>query len=378
MERLINLRKHSTSIFNQFKNAVRLVYRTIERGVDKLNLPQKLYLTSLIIMCFPDRSWLAICLLIMVGLSFEFWPRFNNIWHSLLGKSCLLFFYAIVANFALANAASVINDITGVAAEHLPYSHNFAILLYLPAWLIGFTFLALIVTALLSPFYITFILLLRPFGIKAVKAITQSNFPVLTTIARMFLSSIVMSQFIISNQTDFQVFTDKLKLSLEPIVAAAHADSLQLQLQSEQELIASSESDEKEGVTPEQGLNKKRKAFSLISIENAETANSTIVNNDEKGKVSSLRTLESKEKYISSNQKRYHHLVLYSLNLFIFELESDSRSRCKIAKGGRVIEINDFEILEISEDKTSEFGYRYTVKPCLSVGILALKNQVAN
>lgn len=370
MERLTYLRKHSISIFNQFKHAVQSVYRMIGRGVDKLNLPQKLYLISLIIMCFPDRSWLAICFLIMVGLSLEFWPRFNNIWHSLLGKSCLLFFYAIVANFALASAASVINDITGVAADHLPYSHNFAILLYLPAWLIGFTFLALIVTALLSPFYITFILLLRPFGVKAVKAITQSNFPVLTTIARMFLSFIVMSQFIVSNQADFQVFTDKLKLSLEPIVAAAH-DVDTLQLESEQELIASSESDE-------QALNHKRKIFSLISIENAKTADSTIVNNDEKEKTSSLLTLKSKEKSISSNQKRYHQFVSYSLNLFIFELESDSQSRCKMDEGVRVIEINDFEMLEIVEDKTSEFGYRYTVKPCLSVSILALKNQVAN
>jgi len=39
-----------------------------------------------------------------------------------------------------------------------------------------------------------------------------------------------------------------------------------------------------------------------------------------------------------------------------------------------VIEFNDFEILAVVEDKTSGLGYRYTVKPCLSVGVIAIKN----
>lgn len=82
--------------------------------------------------------------------------------------------------------------------------------------------------------------------------------------------------------------------------------------------------------------------------------------------------------FASSNKKRYHQVVWHSLSLYIFELEADSQSRCKVSNGVRVIELNDFEILEVAEDKTSEFGDCYMVKHCLSVGVIALKNQMAN
>jgi len=367
MERLKNLSKHSASVLTSIKNLVLWIYRGIGRILDNLNASQKLYLLSLIIIFFPERNWVVICWLTMIGLSLEFWPRFNKIWHSLLGKSFLLFFYAIIANFALASAASVVNDITGVAAQHLPYSHNLAILLYLPAWLIGFTFLSLLVITLFSSLYIMLILILKPFGIGAVRIVTQSSYPVLTTIARMTLSTFVLFLFVAANEADFDMFSDKINQSIEPILAAQRDSSAELeQLMTDMEGI-----NEGELLQP---INDLTSANQLVGREpvstkfNEKTANEQ--EQDNKAIFDFFGIKDSKESLIS-NRKRYHKFVWYSLNLFIFGLEADSLSRCKIKEGTRIIELNDFEMLEVAPDKNAEFGYRYTVKNCLSVGVIS-------
>jgi len=380
MERLKNLTKHSVSVLTVLKNLVLSIYRGIGRVLDKLNLPQKLYLLSLMLIFFPERNWAVICWLTMIGLSLEFWPRFTKIWHSLLGKSFLLFFYAIIANFALASAASVINDITGVDAQHLPYSHNLAILLYLPAWLIGFTFISLLIITLFSSVYIMLILLLKPFGINAVRIVTQSNYPVLTTISRMILSSIVLLQFVAVNGKDFNTFSETVNQSIEPILTAQRQSMTELEPEELFLGLHEGSSTDDDSLTPDNDLAENLKAFEnkTAAAENSDerTADEKQADAEAEQLITEFFNINDNTESLISNQKRYHKFVWHSLNLFIFGLEADSLSRCKVKEGTRVVELNDYEMLEISPDKKAEFGYNYTVKPCLSVGVLSgyLKN----
>ena len=66
----------------------------------------------------------------------------------------LLLFYAVIANFALAGAASVVNEVVGVSSSHFSYTHNFAILLYLPAWTLAISIIALLLLQIFVPFYL--------------------------------------------------------------------------------------------------------------------------------------------------------------------------------------------------------------------------------
>ncbi|NKX35853.1 hypothetical protein HGG66_15375, partial [Alteromonadaceae bacterium A_SAG3] len=48
---------------------------------------------------------------------------------------------------------------------------------------------------------------------------------------------------------------------------------------------------------------------------------------------------------------------------------ADSRSRCAHPEGSRVIELNDYEILQIEKTADAAEGFLYTVKPCRSAAI---------
>lgn len=338
MEKLTNLLKVPTSIWQQVKAPFSKVFNTLNSWINHLNLPQRLYVIALILMLFSERNWPIICLLVLVALGLEFWPRFTNIWHSLLGKSCLLFVYALVANFALATAASVVNDITGVAAEHLPYSHNFAILIYLPVWIVGFTFLALLVIQLLSPLYIIAILLLKPFGIQAVKILSQSSFPVLTTIVRMGLSAVILVQLMIYNEGDVTELSNKVNSTIAPVIAAADGKVIE---QPSNNVSRDVKGEEFKAAVDNQ--------FFEVTIRQEGDNVQTIID-------------------------QYHHYALLALNHFIFNLEADVQSRCQVVPPGRVVELNDYEMLEITQESSQPYGFSYAVKPCGSIGVSANKS----
>jgi hypothetical protein len=79
------------------------------------------------------------------------------------------------------------------------------------------------------------------------------------------------------------------------------------------------------------------------------------------------RLSELSEQRSQSYDKRIKNILAY----FIYENEADSRSRCEHTQGSRVIELNDYEILEIIKLETTqdETSYSYQVKPCISAAI---------
>lgn len=53
-------------------------------------------------------------ILLLLATAKEMWQRFAIWWHSLLGKACILTFYAIVLNFSFAYAESIVNGVLGI------------------------------------------------------------------------------------------------------------------------------------------------------------------------------------------------------------------------------------------------------------------------
>jgi hypothetical protein len=69
----------------------------------------------------------------------------------------------------------------------------------------------------------------------------------------------------------------------------------------------------------------------------------------------------------------YNHLrsqyftgVRKAIALFAFQLEANVKSRCKKLPQSHVVELNDYEILEITPDIKAEYGYHFEVKKCIS------------
>ncbi len=291
----------------------------VKRFWQTLTTSQKLYLTALIsLMLAPDNLWLC-SLFTVAALVIEFWPRFLVVFHSLPGKAFLLLFYATIANFVLAGAAGTVNEITGVSAEHFDYTHNFAILLYLPSWALGLTLFALLLLQLAMPFYIFVLLLLKPFKRFGIHVFSRNNYPVTTALLRFGLCSVVVTKLLLS-MGDLQ------------------ASSLD--------------------------LNKLEKAFEegkSFGVQINEDA-SVKLNLDPPG----IGTPASEDDENKTEKKGYDDLVKNLIAQFAYYQEADSFSRCQKDPKSRVVELNDYEIVELFEDKKAPYGVRFEVRKCIS------------
>ncbi|WP_440054870.1 hypothetical protein ACSLBF_01545 [Pseudoalteromonas sp. T1lg65] len=241
-------------------------------------------------------------------------------WESVPGKALILLFYAFIANLVLVQADGRINDITGVSTEHFPYTHNMSVLLSLPNWLFITSILMLLFMQVFMTFYVMVLFLLKPLRLKPFWHQSHYRFPATTAVIRLIMCFALMVIILAAaiqlrpkgNEDFFHAFEDL------PFIK----DKLTIEFESTPETetkLADTEDEpkkeiENEGFSYGKGLNK-------------------------------------------------------FLAYFIFELESDEYSRCEHSEGSNVVELNDFEILEIVPDETAEYGYTYTVKPCISAAI---------
>ncbi|WP_299803089.1 hypothetical protein [uncultured Shewanella sp.] len=269
-----------------------------------LTFAQYLYVLAGLIAIFADSfSWVVV--LTVLALTIELLPIFERIWHSLVGKAVLLLFYALVANFALSWAAGVVNDVIGVSATNVAYTHNLAILLYIPVWFVFITALVILAAQLLVPFYLMLALILAPLGIKLPKLTQNIHFQKLTWLLRLMLATGLFAHLV---------------LYVLPELEAE---------QSQQTITA--------GLVPTE---------TTISAENAELKGMT-------------------DEYLQARYE-YQAFVRQMIALFAFEFEANSKSRCQKDTDSRVVELNDYELIEIYRDKTLNDGFRFEVKKCIS------------
>ncbi|WP_462157072.1 hypothetical protein [Pseudoalteromonas sp. GB56] len=270
-----------------------------------LSSAQRLYAIALAL--YPISIWLTTALTV-VALTIEFWPRFLKLFHSLPGKALLLLFYGTITNFVLANAAGTVNEVTSVAASHFDYTHNFAILLYLPSWMLALSVIALLLLQLVLPLYVLVLLVLRPFQRFGLSFLDHSKRPIQTAIARFTLCCIVTVNLFVTSG-DFQNASDAIEQ-----VSASFEDE-----------IANTQNQSKE-TPPTVHLEAK--------LEDP---------------------LEDSDKWIK---------ILIAQ--FAFRWEADEYSRCEKNAKSRVVELNDYEIVELFEDESAPYGVRFEVKKCVS------------
>lgn len=262
----------------------------------------------------------------LVGIVSETWPKFMVLWNSLPGKAVILFVYAIIANFALDSASGMVNSITGVSASALPYSHNFALILMVPSWFFVTTLMALVGGMLVIFVYLFFLLLLKPFGVQRLWHQPGYRFVLSTAVARfVWTLGVALQLGILAGQVG--LLSEFSSDSANPLI------------------------------TIEETENKRENSESPLTEEQAEDVSE--LERD-------LTTLLTNAKQKSVDYKKAQRQALAN---FIYEFEADSRSRCAHPEGTRVIELNDYEILQIEKTAETAEGFVYTVEPCRSAAI---------
>ena len=330
--------KQSKSLINRITPFVTRVIKRLQMIWFNLSTAQKLYclaLVSLVFFAAPvAASWLSV-----IALVVEFWPKFNKLWHSLAGKAVVLIFYATIANFVLASASGIVNEVTLVSADHFNYTHNFATLLYLPPWALGITLATLLILQLVLPLYILALLMIKPFGSDRIQFITQSYSPLVTALVRFFLATVVMINII--------AFVDGRSVSavLDDITASYEAGK-DGDIEGVQQQVQSDEGDPKSAAQAD--------SDNLPPLpEGVE---------EDPLEVSVRQFFETKGYF-----ERSKRLIA----LFAYNFEANSHSRCQFSPGSRVVELNDYELVEIRADETQPYGYSFVVKACSSAGIKA-------
>ena len=329
-------------------NYIRNVYEKVKKQGSRLFLKRRIgFLRFWVSITFAQRcyflatSMLLIQLLLniesglfeaimfgfaLVGIVSETWPKFMVLWNSLPGKAVILFVYAIIANFALASASGMVNSITGVSASALPYSRNFALILMVPSWFFVTTLMALVGGMLVIFVYLFFLLLLKPFGVQRLWHQPGYRFVLSTAVARfVWTLGVALQLGILAGQVG--LLSEFSSDSANPLI------------------------------TIEETENKRENSESQLTEEQAEDVSE--LERD-------LTTLLTNAKQKSVDYKKAQRQALAN---FIYEFEADSRSRCAHPEGTRVIELNDYEILQIEKTAETAEGFVYTVEPCRSAAI---------
>ena len=277
---------------------------------------QKLYVIATLSLTISPLLAVALTL---VALIVDFWPRFARMWETLAGKAFVLIFYAATTNFALASAASLVNDVTGLDATYFPYSHYTAILLSLPGWIFGISIVALVLLQLLFPFYILAVLGLRMIGIRSTQIFKAIQYPVLTMCLRFTLSLLLVIKAVafVSDEDA----NDAPDIATEEAIAAA--------------------------MQPQDSTTK--------SEPWGDSDEDIRINFDSGG----LRLMEG------GYSAKIRQLTAH----FIFYFEADSKSRCALSDKARSVELNTYQHVEISKNKSQPEGYQFIVKACRSPGV---------
>ena len=291
-----------------------------------LNTAQRFYLLA--ILMFPSDNLVLVSIPAALALCIEFWPRFVKCWDSILGKALILLVYAIIANFALVSASGIVNEITQVSATHFTYSHNFAILLFLPSWIIGISFIFLLLFQIVMPFYLLALLALKPFGLKGVRLISRCEYPFITALIRFIVAMVLLVQVVALSEMGLNKQAHSFIKGVEEGFNESH-DS-----QSPTSNQTHSQTDED-------------KTLSIgIMDENSDSPLDSSINID-----------------LTQN---YPSIAKKFITKFIYELEADEFSRCQLSENVKVVELNDYEIVEISKSDTAPYGYQFAVKKCIS------------
>ncbi len=312
----------------------------------KLSHPQKIYLTAFLsLIIFSDSPKLA-ATIAFAAIIIECLPIVTYVWHTLIGKAVILLSYAIIANFALANAASLVNEVVGVASTQFSYSHNFATLLYVPTWMVGLTIMGLMTIQVILMSYLPLLLILRMLGFTKKWQLSKHPYLISTMFMRMIMTSLVLWVMFDLSVSDFENRKEGNIISVDMRNESSEiASTLNAQKKIEQDEVINDFEISMSKVNVDPDSSSMEKFFtSSISSFFAQRLNQS--------------EIEAEDKNISFASILVAHFVYY--------FDSDEFSRCELSPKAHGLELNDYEVLQVTPNEQQPLGYDFMVRTCIS------------
>jgi len=313
----------------------------------KLNLVQRWYLLATLSLLLwlltfntVEPLYLSFVVMLLVATITDMWQSAIKVWHSLPGKVVLLVSYAILANFCFAFAESQMNAISGVKPDLTPFSVNFMIVLQAPIW----TF---ILSILLSMAYLTvhtckvlLMLMIRPVSKVHAEMMHQESYPFISLLARIVYLPVVLVFVSIAMQGYLTGNTD----------AVIHMDDSGFTVKTGDTTESTENSADNSKKSAQQGLDEELNEQATTLKVEAESSNDEGFDQLIEG----VPSIPWANKLVAS---------------FLYQIESQGKSHCTISGAEHAVQINDYEILVITPDKTQELGYRFAVRGCNSANL---------
>ena len=309
----------------QWRNAMEIRWQ-------KLNLVQRWYLLStfalvlwLLTLAEADPLFFIFAFMLVTATVIDMWQSAIKIWHSLPGKVILLVSYAILANFCFAFAESQMNAISGIKPELTPFSVNLMIALQAPIWTFILSILMSMVYLTVHTLKVMLMLMVRPVSKVHAEMMHQESYPFISLLARIIYMPVVLVFVSVALQGYLTGNTDNILHINESSITVGAV---------------------------QQGPNGK-----VIVVDENKPAGDQVTlpeNAEDDLFTGGVPSIPWANKFVAN---------------FLYQVESQGKSHCKITGPEHAVQINDYEILVITPDKTQELGYRFMVRACNSANL---------
>ncbi len=382
----------------------RVILSYIKTIIGKLTVAQKLYFIAFLLM-FTTDGVTMVGIIAMIAMMIEFWPLFTKTWHSLAGKAFLLLFYAIIANFSLVWAASVVNEVSGVDADHLTYTHNLVILLYMPVWFVLVSGVALMLLQAVIPIYFVLMPLLNLLGVKSIRFTNSEHYRKRTILLRMILAYVVLANLYLLSDIENTFETSDPRAKMIKLLEAETGEKTEDIEAGLQKLSAVGAKIAEANVETKTEVEPKAETETILAAENLENLSSTesmpapepvtssvsevtppdiaastqkviedavqqSIKQVQQNEVTRLDVGadEAAERRYDIIRESYRLMVRMTIANFIYYFEGNQYSRCESEPNSKVVELNDYEILQVlpTAKDESRYGYSFDVKACVS------------
>lgn len=330
----------------------------IIKYTEPLTTWQKFYFAAAFLAIFElifdneSYSYEIIGALALAGLAVEMWPKFVEIWETLLGRVIVVFTYAVVGNFVVAFARHELNQVVGVDPGTLFYATSFVSILFAPVWIITITLIAMLVYMLVKQtwFIITFVPWLL--GLYEKSNAQVAVHPKTTRVARIIMLPFMIAFLISVLEFYGEAATGQPTEFAQGVVEgfnAAHEEKVEDQAKQTELTSPTTEGD------------------NVISEPNISAVPSSSDNKDSQPidtEQESIENLKASIKKSAEEATGSDDLTIHSVIAeFVYYVEGFAHSQCEMAPKERVVSLGEYDILAIKPDDSPN-GYSFTVRPC--------------
>jgi hypothetical protein len=357
------LKQKSIRVLQQFTHHLRL-----------LSIAQRAYLLSLLLLIMTSMDIFSgnvgIALAAILGIAafmLDAWPAFERVWHKLYGKAFIIALYAVILNIVLAYAESTVNNMAGVKADTMRYTVNLVAMLLAPAWLFGATVVVMLGYMILHMLKIMLYLMLRPLGIRSRQLLDDEAYPKTFLTIRILLMPFVCIMMLMVVDSYITGYTD---------VTWHTTNSNQTQVldESSNKLVLPRQLPDKtspnQAIIPPTGS-----PIPTTMAENDVAKRSATEPLSETSSIGHLVAEDAmvytstwlSQRIALADQHGFHWYEVIAAQ-FLYHVESQGKSNCKITGDEHAIPVGDWDVLIITPKPEAALGFTFAVRPCQSPG----------